>query len=481
MFTKRLNTIASTLFITLCGVGVLSGESIQHTFLDGTTLKYSVLEKTAPDTSSTVNQVSFTLPYLGTLKLNGKADLKTNAPDSDYTVIISPQIDPSAVLEYVNLPTGAFYLKPSPKGILEIQLSNLGERVKGSNVVIESSYSQATIEQIEESHEFTKVAGSDELFLNKGYQILKKLTSKGFTEEYSPNVLRVGFDNPYGKLAEVRTDYSYVSGKDPFDYQKDFAGTLSLKGEKEFVLNADLHAGIPFSKPSGAEKLEGFTFNLSVPVIDLRLENDAEKKQLRDTLQNNIKVYESVLEKYSNPITASLLDSIRKNSEEIINRHMKYFEDLTKEDINFFKTSFKGAQSSETSATMAELDIESKDFALKLEFINPVGQAVKLVLTMPKPQTTTKKISSNLRLGAWIFEPVIRDMGYWDAIQNVSDADKLLGLIRQLSDDPAATGDAPLTITIEQDENGWKIGTLTQEKAYQIILGWFLMSLPLNR
>lgn len=476
MFTQTLKTCVCTL---LAASSMMHAESTAHTFLDGSTLQYTQLT----ESSKQVNQAVIDLPFMGPLKLVGTAELLKNGSEKDYTVTINPLIDPSAFFEHNGFFGSWFNIKTLPKGSFSVQLSDAGEIVKASQFVVESSNSQAIIGEFQATHEFTPLPNSKGLFLNKFHKTVKNVETKHFLEQYDPHVLRVGLKNVYGNLEEVITDISFISSATPQEYEKDLVGSISVKGKKGFTLNANVKAENPYASTPGGEHMEGFTFTLSAPVIDLSIPTPEEKKDLKEALQTNIAVYESVLEKAQTQMTAAIATSLRKHKDEIVNRAMKHFEGLTKEEAQSLNLSIKHAHTpvpnpTDDNSTLGELNFAMKDFVLNIELNQLQNQPAKLIVTMPKPETAVKKLMGDIRVLAWIYEPVLQDLGYYETIQNVTDPQKLLMLLRQLSDDPAALGDAPYKMTVQIDDNGIKIGTLTQEKATQVVLGWVLMTLP---
>lgn len=469
-------------FLSALLVQGLTADVTQHTFPDGASLSYSLTDVTSSPTP--VEGVAFHLPYLNESKILGKSELSKDSSKESYTIRIDHKIDPNASIQLDASSDNSGTLIVNDKGNITLQLNENGEAVQGSNVIFTYDTKTLKAESMEYSHEYKKSNADENLFSNKVNLLFKNGITLHNIDLNDPFALQEIGNNPFSQFKEVMLNFSYLSTKDVGDYQKDQNAIFRAKGPKGFELESTLKAEIPFPKVPGAEKLEGYSFVLSVPVIDLRIEGDEDKKLLKDTLDYNVKVYETILEKYSNDIAKQILASLQKHSEEIVNRHFQYFTEFSKDDIASFLLNVKGAATKEDLtgdklASIAELDLAIRKFIMQSNFKMLANGAYSCVVSFPSPESSIRELSHFIRTNAFLVEPILKDLGYWEAVQNGSDPDKMLNLLRQLSDDPKATGNSPLTITVKMDDKGMTVGTLNMERAAQLVVGWALMAFPL--
>lgn len=481
MFKQTLKTLAlSTLLIQ-----GLAAESTEHTFPDGASLTYSLPEGNSSLSKSPimVEELKINFPYFSDeAKLVGKAALSQEG--TKYLISLNPDDDSSAYFDLIPASEGTATLKNTQKGSLKVEIDEGGESVHGTNIVLSHMMTTLKAEELDYTHEFKKVDGKDEIFSNKVKLLLKNGESIHNIDTKDPFALQEIINNPFSQFKETILEFSYLAPKNTDESAKDINATFVARGHKGFNLESSFKSENPFAKTPGAEKFDGFIFTLSAPKIDLRIEDENDKKQLKDALVYNVNLYESLLEQHPNAVTEKILESLRKNSAEIIERNYKYLTEFSKDDIGSFLLTVKGASRTPDLpegkiAVLGAVDLVIRKFNLNLDLEMDTNGAYNGILALPEPETSIKELSRFIRMNAYLVEPIVRDLGYWEPIQNASDPEKMLGLLRQLSDKPDATGDAPLRITVKVDENGMSVGTLSMDRAAQLVVGWALMAFPI--
>lgn len=468
-----------SLLILQATTGALSADTTTHTFADGATLNYALPEGTAElsKTPVTISVAKFEIPYIGEVSLKGNGTLSKDTTNQ-YILTVTP----NAALENNSLLKLWPLLKASEKGTLVVQLSDAGETIQATDFVIEQEVSLITGEKLDYSHTYKKVEGSEELYANTTKLLITNGETKSLEKAPSEPSLESLVNNPFSQFKELLVDFSYVSGKDYGDFKKDLKANYHAKGHKGFILNGNIDSGFPFAKTPGGENIPGYTFTVSMPVIEFKPETEEEKAALLDVLKRNITVYEHMLTQYQNSFTDSILASVKKHKDVIVERSYQYFSQLTKEDkSSLFLTLMTAKQETNSPAdrSFADLDLSIRNFKLKVAFAG-AEMSQKIVVQMAQPETSIKEMTSFIQSQAFIIEPVLKDLGYLEIVRNFANPEKILPLLRQLSDDPAATGDAPLVITFVSDVGGTKVGTLTNEKAGQLLLGWVLSIVPIK-
>lgn len=478
------HTIKASIISMLLASNALSADATEHTFADGAIVHYTLPEGTPEltDKPSTFTDVKFLFPFIGETALFGKGELSKDEK-GQYTLTLNPKIDPSARIDNAMPIKTWASLKVNDKGSLVIQLSDAGESLKATQFILNQGVSQITGDQFDFTHEFKKVDGSEELYSNKSQVLITNGVSLPLQpEEPKETDIEPLGKNPFSEFKEIAATVSYISGKDYTDYKKDLDAKYYIKGHKNFVLEGTAVAGYPFDNVAGAEKLPGFTMTISVPVIDARVETEEEKKAILLTMKHNVKAYEEILAQYQNPFTDSIVSSVRKNQDELVKRMYQYFTDFSKDDIGSFFLTVKTASQELNSASdrsLAEADIVVRKFNLKV-LVDGTENSQKIIVRMEQPETSINELTKYIQSNAKVLEPVLKDLGYWEVVNNFANADKLLSLLRQLSDDPKATGNTPLVITYIINAKEAKVGTLSQDVASQILLGWVLSIVPLK-
>ena len=480
-------TIKTTILSALL-IQNLTADSSEHTFADGAILHYTLPEGKQELSKSPLemSDINIDFPYLNEAKIVGKSKLSKEDAAADYKILLSPEIDPSAYLEFDFSTPESTTLRNNEKGTLSIQLNEGGEFIQGSHVIAAQGLTTIKVETLDYSHEYKKADEKNDSYSNTLKLLLKNGETIHNIDTKDPFALQEIINNPFSQFKEIAFSLSYLSSKNIDEDVKNINAALSTKGHKGFTLESTLTSENPFAKVQGAEKLEGFTFTLSIPTIDLRIEGEKEKNQLRDALEYNIKVYEAILEQHPNSFTDKILASLKKNEKELIERNYKYFTEFSKDDIFSFLLQLKGASTNPSESqqgrisSLAELALTARKFNMKVDFEMDQNGAYKSVIFFNEPDTSIKELSHFIRTNAFLVEPILKDLGYLEIVQNSSNPEKMLNLLRQLSDDPKATGNSPLTITATVDEKGVMIGTLSMERAAQLVMGWALMAFPLS-
>lgn len=478
---------ASLLSLLMLGgeTGTLAADSIEHTFNHGSAIEYSFGEKAveASATPAIPTELRLKLPFFGEMTLKGKGEL-SKKENNDYTLKLNPQIDLSAYLENTsgNLLWNKFFA--NKEGAIVLQVNEEGESIEAKNFTIDQDLSQLQAEALEYSHTMKKLEGSEELYSNKGKFLLTNGKHIPKTEsDLDEDQLLALLKNPFSKFKEVLIDFSYVSGKEFDDYRKDLNGKYHAKGHNNFILDGSITSGFPFEKIPEAKDLPGFTFTLSVPSIDIRVEGEEEKKGVLETLKHNYKYYIKLLEEHQNSITTPLLESLKKNEKEVTDRFYKFFTEFKKEDIFSLFFTFKQAKPEDPNAIIpmfVEGNLIVRDFNIKA-FAASTEKSPSIVISMENPELSIQDFVKHIQEDAWLLEPVLKDLGTWDIIQNIANPERILHLLRELSDNPKASAKDPLVITVRLNENQTTIGTLTEDKATQLMMGWFLTVVPIKK
>lgn len=487
MTRKHQILTASLLSLLLLSgeTGTLSADSIEHSFTNGAAIEYSFGEKAveASPTPAIPTELQLKLPFFGEMALRGKGEL-SKTENNHYTLKLNPQIDPSAYLE--NLSGNSLWEKffANAQGSIVLQATEEGENIEAKNFTIDQGGNTLQAEGLQYSHTTKKVEGSDELYSNNAKFLLTNGSNIPRTVSDEDEEKRlVILKNPFTKVKEVLIDFSYVSGKNFDDYKKDLNGKYHAKGHNNFILDGTITSGFPFEKIPEAKTLPGFTFTLSVPSIDLRLEGEEEKKGFLETFKHSYKYYIKLLEEHQNSFTTPLLESLKKHEQEITNRFYKYFTEFKKEDIFSLFFSIKHAKPEDPN-TLIPMFVEGNliigDFNTKV-FVASTEKDPKIVISMENPELSVQDLVKQIQLDAHLIEPVLKDLGSWEIIQNVANSERILHLLRQLSDNPKASGKDPLVITVRLNENQTTIGTLTEDKATQLMMGWFLTVVPIAK
>jgi hypothetical protein len=473
------NSIKTSVIGLLLASRALAADVTEHTFLDGAAIRYTlpegVTELTA--TPTTLSDVKYLLPFIGEISLSGKGTL-AKEENGTYQLTLNPKIDAEAnILNASNLLTWKF-LKAGEKGNITLTVSDAGEHLKAEQFVFNQVYSQLAGELLEFNHEFTKTGEEDDYYSNKVNIVISNAmsTSLPAKDQIEPVI------NPFGAFKELSVVYSYISGKDYSDYKKNLDLKYHVKGHHNFQLNGTAIAGYPFAKVAGAENLPGYTVTVAAPVIDMSLKSEEEKKGVLATIQHNVKAYEDLLKQYNNPFADTIAASIQKHQDVLAKRTYDYFSNFTKADVGSFFLTFKfGTQNlnAPSDRSLSEIDVVIRKFNVKV-LSDATESSQKMVLSMEHPQTSINELVGYIMTNATIVEPILVDLGYWDIVRNFANAEKLLSLLRQLSDDPKATGDAPLVITYIVNASGAKVGTISFEGATQAVMGWMLSIVPIK-
>lgn len=473
------NSIKTSLIGLLLASNALAADVTEHTFLDGAAIRYTLPEGVTglTATPTTFTDVKYLIPFIGEISLSGKGEL-TKDEKGTYQLTLNPKIDAEANIQNESTLLAWKFLKTGEKGSLTLTVNDGGEHLKAEQFILNQVYSQLAGELLEFNHEFAKAGEEDDYYSNK----VNILISNGLSTSFPVKDQIEPVNNPFGVFKEIGVAYSYISGKDYSDYKKNLDLKYHIKGHRNFQLDGTAIAGYPFAKVAGAENLPGYTITVAAPVIDLSLNSEEEKKGVLTTIQHNVKAYEELLKQYNNPLADAIAASIQKHQDVLAKRTYDYFSNFTKEDAGSFFLTFKfGSQNlnAPSDRTLNEVDIVIRKFNMKI-LSDATESSQKIVLSMEHPQTSIQELVGYVMTNATIIEPILVDLGYWDIVRNFANAEKLLSLLRQLSDDPKATGDAPLVITYTVSATGAKVGTVSFEGATQAVMGWMLSIVPIK-
>ncbi len=480
---KLKNSIKTTFIGVLLASKALAADVTEHTFSGGTFIRYTLPEGVSALTATptTLTDVKYSIPFVGEVSLSGKGNL-IKTENGEYQLTLNPQIDADAAIQNGSPVLTWKFIKSGDNGALTLNVSDAGEHLKVAPFVLNQVYNQLVGESFEFKHEFTKSDEDDDSYVNKETLLITNAVSSSLQKDADTKTQIEPIKNPFGVFKEISAVASYISGKDYSDYKKNLDLKYHIKGQQNFQLDGTAVAGYPFAKVAGAENLPGYTATVAVPVIDLSLNTDEEKKAVRVTVEHNIDAYQEILKDYNNPFTNAIAASLAKHKEELVKRVFDYFTNFSKDDVgSFFLTIKFGNQNlnAQSDRTLSEIDLVIRKFNLKV-LSDVTESSQKVVFSMEHPQTSIQELVSYVMSNATIVEPILVDLGYWEVVKNFANAEKLLSLLRQLSNDPKATGDAPLTITYAVTSAGTKVGTVSIEGATQAVMTWMLSIVPIK-